>query len=199
MLETITTGIFFTNTYVLSNNKNECIIIDPTLSLKDYAEDINTKYNVKGILLTHGHVDHIDGIRYFNCPIYCYSLEKVLIENDDYNLYQMLGKKSFLPNNLDFRYVNDGDIINLIGLDIKVIYTPGHTNGSCCYLIGDKLFSGDTMFYHSVGRSDFPTGNEKKLRDSIKKLLELNNNIKVYPGHDSKTTIREESKFNPYR
>ena len=92
----------------------------------------------------------------------------------------------------------DGDILNFFGLRIKVIETPGHTNGSVCYLVDNALFTGDTLFYESIGRTDFATGNSFQMQKSLKKLFSLEGDYKVYPGHADFTTLAHERKFNPY-
>ena len=200
MIEKFTTGSFFTNSYIISNEKNECIIVDPGLNYRKVAEYIKEKYIPKAILITHGHVDHIDGINYFlDLPIYISEKEIDSFYDTYESLYDMVGRiNPFNEGMLDIRKLRDGDIINLIGYEIKVIETPGHTNGSICFLIGNDLFSGDTLFNESIGRTDFPNGDYKKMEISLKKLMELNDDINVYPGHNEKTTIGYEKYHNPF-
>ena len=101
--------------------------------------------------------------------------------------------------NIDnIRFLSDGETIKLGEISIKVYFTPGHTNCSVCYLIEEYLFSGDTLFKNSVGRTDLPTGSNIELTNSVKKILNFKNNHCVYPGHDSETTIFDEVKYNPY-
>ncbi|MDE5715289.1 MAG: MBL fold metallo-hydrolase [Anaeroplasmataceae bacterium] len=199
MIEKIITGSFLTNTYIISNGE-ECIIVDPGLDFQKHAEDIKQKYNVQAILLTHGHMDHIDGIRYFHVPIYIHELEVPFLFDDSLSLYHQFGKKSnFKKEALNLRLVKDGMEINLIGYTFKVIHTPGHTKGSVVYSYNNKLLSGDTLFHMGMGRTDFPTGDALKMRDSLKKIITLfNDNVDVYPGHESKTTIAFERKNNPF-
>ena len=105
----------------------------------------------------------------------------------------------FNINELDIRLLNDNEILNLIGHSIKVIHTPGHTIGSCCYLFDDKiLFSGDTLFQVGIGRTDFYTGNMNEMIKSLDLLKKMSSEIKVYPGHGIETTIGFEKKYNPY-
>ena len=126
-------------------------------------------------------------------------LMKYLTDNREESLYRMVGLNiPFDSNNLNIIEVNDNDIINLLDSEIKVIATPGHTDGSVCYLYKNILFSGDTLFSNSIGRTDFPTGSIKMMKESLAKLSHLSNQIKVYPGHDLKTTIKDEKENNPY-
>lgn len=190
-----TAGPFLTNTYLIIND-NEAFIIDPTIGLEKYINDIN-KYKIKGILLTHGHIDHIASINLFDCNVYIYYDEVNKLYNNDLNLSEMF--------NINFRFENhnivklyNNDIIDLNGLKIKVIHTPGHTNGSISFLLENIIFTGDTLFQMSVGRTDFPTGSSLELKKSINMLIDsLEDNIIVYPGHGEATSIADE-KHNPY-
>ena len=191
MIEKFTTGSFFTNSYIISNEKNECIIVDPGLNYRKVAEYIKGKYIPKAILITHGHVDHIDGINYFlDLPIYISEKEIDSFYDTFESLYDMVGRiNPFNEGMLDIKTLKDGEIFNLIGYEIKVIETPGHTEGSICFLIGNDLFSGDTLFNESIGRTDFPNGDYKKMEQSLIKLMKLNDDINVYPGHNDENTI----------
>ena len=197
MIEKVVTGSFFTNSYVISNG-NECVVVDPGLNYSDAANMIKSKYDVKAILITHGHMDHIDGIKYFDCPVYIHELDKEFIFNPSLSLYNMFNMNTpYKKDSLNIITVRDNDEINLIGYKFKVIHTPGHTRGSVCYSYGNKLLSGDTLFNLSAGRTDFPTGNPKDMRLSLMKIVSnFNDNTDVYPGHESKTTIKNERKNN---
>ena len=199
MIEKIVTGDFATNTYIISN-QGQCVIVDPGLDFEYAASKIKEKYEVVGILLTHGHMDHIDGIRYFNVPIYIHELEIPFLEDPSLSLYRMVGSKiPFKKENLKIISIKDGMELELIGYTFKVMYTPGHTRGSVVYSYKDKLLSGDTLFHMSMGRTDFPTGDSKSMRESLKKIIEaFPDSTDVYPGHDEKTTIGFERKNNPY-
>lgn len=190
MLEKYTGSIFFTNSYVISNG-DEAIVVDPGLNFKENAQKINSRYHVKAVLLTHGHLDHIDGARYFNCPIYIGLSDAEFFHNSEESLYSLMHMESPYKNlELDIRTVKDKDILEIIGFKIKVIYTPGHTNGSVCYLFDNKeLFSGDSLFVYGIPRTDFPTGDSKKLKKSFEKFFNLDDNIVVYPGHDESGSI----------
>lgn len=179
-----TGSIFFTNTYLITCGE-EAIIIDPTLDFKEQASIINNKYNVKAVLLTHGHIDHMDGARYFKAPIYIGLSDYEAFFNDDLSLYKDMNiKNPFKDLKLNIIKVRNNDSLKLIGLDIKVIYTPGHTKGSVCYLIKNDLFSGDSLFYYGIPRYDFINSNLNDLKKSINKLFSLDPNLYVHPGHD---------------
>ena len=200
-IEMVTTGSFFTNSYIISNDKNECIIIDPGLSYKVASEHIKNMYKPLAILITHGHMDHIDGISYFmDLPIYLYKDEERLFNDENFNLYEMIGRVDpFTTNDLDVRLVNDGDKIEISDFKFEVMHTPGHTEGSCCYIMGKDLFTGDTLFNMSCGRVDFPTGDPFKMEESLKKIMDrFSDDVKCYPGHNNITTIGYERKNNPY-
>ncbi|MBR6072369.1 MAG: MBL fold metallo-hydrolase [Acholeplasmatales bacterium] len=201
MIESRNTGAFFTNSYIISNDKNECIIVDPGFSYKDVANYIKKTYIPKAILLTHGHADHIDGIQYFmDLPIYVHRLDEEIMFDSHLSVYDMVGRISpFSSGMLDIRYVNDGDVLKLIGYDIKVLHTPGHTNGSVCYSYEDNVFTGDTLFHMSMGRCDFDTGDLSKMMKSLIKIMKTYpDDYKIYPGHMDISTIGYERKFNPY-
>ena len=197
MIEKIITGSLETNSYIISN-QGKCIIVDPGLDFKLYVESIKAKYEVVAIFLTHGHVDHIDGIGYFDVPIYIHKKEKAFLNDKTLSLYNAFGMgPSYDYNKLKLVEVDDNQLIELIGYSFKVLHTPGHTRGSVCYYFNDKLISGDTLFCNSAGRTDFPTGDMLSLRFSLKRLATLPEHTVVYPGHEAKTTIKNEKRYNP--
>ena len=199
MIEKIVTGTFFTNTYIISNH-GKCVIVDPGLDFKEAAEELKRQYEVVAILLTHGHMDHIDGIRYFDCPIYIHEKELDFLADSTLSLYHMMNRQiPFSKADYHWILVRDEMEFDLIGYHFKVFHTPGHTKGSVVYAYGNKLFSGDTLFYLSAGRTDFPTGSSKDLKRSLQKIIQIfPDSTEVYPGHDQKTTIQFERKHNSY-
>ena len=154
------------------------------------------------VLLTHGHFDHIMGLdgllREYDIPVYAFESEKEVLNSARLNLSAMMaGTYTFS----DARYVKDGQILDIGGVQIRVIHTPGHTSGGCCYYIEKEgiLFSGDTLFHTSIGRTDFPTGSSSQLVRSVKeRLFDLPDETKVYPGHMEETSIGYEKKYNPF-
>ena len=189
------------NIYLVADEKSsEAVLIDATQDLPEIqkaVKDLGVK--VKYILLTHGHFDHIFGLnslkKSLNAPaVIC---KDDLVISDNINEFtRLFGLPDSVPPKYDM-YIKDGDEILLGSYKIKVIHTPGHTEGGVCYLVDGKLFSGDTLFRGSVGRTDLFGGNFVKLSDSIKnKLFKLDDKTEVFPGHGDMTTIGFEKKYN---
>jgi len=203
-IQTCILGRIRTNCYIITNEETKkAIIIDPA----DQAQEIEKKLKEQelipvAILLTHGHFDHIMAASAlahdYNIPIYASEWEKELLADPRLNCSETMSRSiALVPNIL----LKDNEQIALAGMNIKVIHTPGHTAGGVCYYFFDDvvLFSGDTLFFESTGRTDFPTGNAKCLLESIhNKLMALSNEVKVYPGHGVSTTIGYERSNNPY-
>ena len=154
------------------------------------------------ILLTHGHFDHATGAadlaKEFSIPVYAYETEKETLENEEMNLCHMTGEHHVFHADI---YLKDEQELDLAGFHIRVLHTPGHTPGGCCYYFEEQkiLFSGDTLFCESVGRTDFPGGSASGLIRSVReKLLRLPEDVRVYPGHMSQTTIGTEKMYNPF-
>lgn len=198
-------GSFATNCYTVFNNETrEALIIDPAdrgeFLIKLYKDQ---KINPVAVLLTHGHVDHISALadikkEYPDITVYAGVEEKDVLSNPTYNLSGMFGTAITMEAD---KYVADNEEIELLGTTIKCIHVPGHTKGGTCYYFAadDILFSGDTLFASSVGRSDFPTGDEAALMENIeKKLFALPEQTLVYPGHNNRTTIKREKTGNPF-
>lgn len=190
----LTLGILATNTYIAYNESNmEGIVVDPADKAERIIEVLNSKgITLKAIFLTHGHFDHIGAAgelrEKMGVKIYVMEEERQILETEK-NLSSMIRKNITLSAD---EYLHDKQIIKLLGYDIKVIHTPGHTIGSCCYYFESEgvLFSGDTMFAGTYGRTDFPTGSTSSIIRSItEKLLVLPENVNVYPGHNEETTI----------
>ena len=197
-------GIVQTNCYfVYREGSNDVIFFDPADKGDYIYETLKEKdLHVKGILLTHGHFDHIWGCNKLRelsgAPIYAYEEEKVLCEDAVVNVSEQVGRPyTVIPD----RYLKDGEEITIAGMTCRLIATPGHTVGSCCYYFEEAgiLIAGDTLFEESVGRTDLATGSAGALVRSIKeKLFTLPDDTKVYPGHGDVTTIGHEKKYNPF-
>lgn len=159
-------------------------------------------FHVAGILLTHAHFDHIWGVQELRAKsgakVYALEEERPLCESADLNVSEGAGRACTIKPN---EYVKDGQELTIAGITCKVIATPGHTIGSCCYYFEEAgfLVSGDTLFAESVGRSDLPTGSAGELVRSVKeKLFVLPDETKVYPGHGDATSIGHEKQYNPF-
>ncbi|MCI9465202.1 MAG: MBL fold metallo-hydrolase [Lachnospiraceae bacterium] len=197
-------GICQTNCYfVYKEGEKDVIFFDPA-DKGDYIYETlqNKGFRVAGILLTHGHFDHIWGTNKLRelsgAPIYAYEKEKALCEDAVTNVSDQVGRPyTVVPD----RYLKEGEEITIAGMACKLIATPGHTVGSCCYYFEEDgiLISGDTLFQESVGRTDLATGSMSDIVRSIKeKLFLLPDDVKVYPGHGEVTDIGHEKKYNPF-
>ena len=189
-------GSVFTNCYFLKNKETEeMLIVDPG----DNADRIEQKV---AILLTHGHFDHILAAeeikKKYNIPIYACAKEEKTLQDPRINLTAFHTSSYTLKADV---YLTDLQVVELAGFSVQMIETPGHTLGSCCYYLKDEgvLFSGDTVFCGSVGRTDFPEGSTAAIVNSLHRLLEaLPDDTEVYPGHDTSTTIGYEKRYNPF-
>ena len=193
-------GSVFTNCYFLKNKETEeMLIVDPG----DNADRIEQKVlEMQGrpvaILLTHGHFDHILAAeeikKKYNIPIYACAKEEKTLQDPRINLTAFHMSSYTLKADV---YLKDLQVVELAGFSIQMIETPGHTLGSCCYYLKDEgvLFSGDTVFCGSVGRTDFPEGSTAAIVNSLEALPD---DTEVYPGHDTSTTIGYEKRYNPF-
>ena len=199
-IHTLPLGAYQTNTYIVyADDAKTCAVIDPGYE----AQTILTKVRelgltVEAILLTHGHFDHVGAVEEIVAATNC----KLWMTESDWSQFPNPVTAYFYPiANCDFCEVNfceDGEIIHAGNLTFRVIATPGHTHGSVCYICQHVMFSGDTLFAGSCGRTDLPGGDSKFLRCSLERLAELNENYTVYPGHGESTTLAWEKMYNPY-
>ena len=202
-IQSMVTGMVATNVFFVQNAETkEMLIIDPA----DDAAAIRRRVSAMegkpvAILLTHGHYDHMlaaEAIRdAYGIPVYIEEDDEKVLEDARYNLSGMWSVPYTMKAD---RLVKDGDVLHLAGLEIHVILTPGHTWGSCCFYLPEEkvLFSGDTLFCGSYGRTDFPTSSARDMAESVHRLLrELPEDTEVYPGHEAFTTIGDEKMFNP--
>lgn len=206
-VECLVLGLYETNCYVVRADEkcHEVVIIDTGLDMSGVAEHLRVhQLKPVAVVLTHGHVDHIVGAasirtNWSNVRVYIHKLDAKMLTDATINLSLMHGS-SFVTEPADV-IVGEGDTIEQAGLKLEVIHTPGHSPGSICLYVRDEhtLFSGDTLFAESIGRTDFPGGNTKQLLGGIKeKLLTLPQETVVYPGHGPQTTISHELKYNPF-
>lgn len=202
----IVLGPVQTNCYFIYRDDDEkrAVVVDPAdegARLFNALKDNGIK--VEAILLTHGHFDHIDGVaklrQLSHCEIYAARAEADLLGDEYKNCSDSMSGRivTVTPDHL----LEDGEEMEIAGMKLRMLLTPGHTEGSCCYYIEEAavLISGDTLFEGSVGRSDLPTGSSAALIRSIKeKLLVLPEDTNVYPGHGGITTIGDEKRYNPF-
>jgi glyoxylase-like metal-dependent hydrolase (beta-lactamase superfamily II) len=202
-LKTFVKGPIDANNYILiDENSKDAIMIDCSSPDEDYINEVkNLGINLKMILLTHGHFDHILGCNKFKEEFDCdICVGKEDLEQISYapEMTMMLGGVRIPDVTSVNKTVKDGDIFKIGNIELKAIHTSGHTKGGMCYLSNDgKLFSGDTMFHGSVGRTDFLGGDFEEIKHSVKNILfNLPDDTSVYTGHGAKTTIKFEKKFN---
>ncbi len=193
----------YANTYALIDENHACVIIDPAknnLSLVNYIK--NNDLTLKAVLLTHGHIDHMRGVDVlidnFHCPLYIgfYDADKLKNPYDNCSLF--IGGETIINSKPDT--ISDKQVLNCLDEDIIIIETPFHTSGSVCFYLPKSkcLFTGDFLFAGSVGRSDLPSAMPKEFNNSIRKILALPKDIKVYPGHGQSTTLAHECESNPF-
>ena len=203
-IEWMVLGMVSTNTYLVKNqDTGELLIIDPADAAGRIQEKIGQmEGRPAAILLTHGHFDHMlaaDALRSaYDIPVYACIQEKDLLKNARYNLSASWASPHVMEAD---RYLADGETFREAGFEIRLLHTPGHTEGSCCYYLPEEavLFSGDTLFAGSVGRTDFPTSSGADMRESLQRLLsELPADTRVCPGHGEETTIAYEKRYNPF-
>lgn len=197
----IPTGMFDSNSYIIGDN-GEGVLIDCGVASNEILKEINDSLlKIKYIILTHGHIDHICSCsevrNVTNAKLIIHESEKDAFANPLYNLSFLIGK-SFGTCEVD-KTVQDGDVIEVGGLRYEIIHTPGHSPGSICLKVDNKLFTGDTLFKSGIGRTDLNGGNSREIEGSIKnKLYVLNDDVEVYPGHGMSSTIGYEKKYNQF-
>ena len=188
LIKTLPVGMIEANCYVVTNEDTlACVVIDPgdeSNTILDYLESNHLR--CEAILLTHGHYDHVGAVLQVmeetGAPVY-------ICPRDD---ARFTGERHYsFPMPEDGRYFDEGDVLNFAGMDFRILATPGHSPGSVCIICGDAIFTGDTLFAHGYGRTDFPGGDMSKLIESLRKLLEMDGDITVYSCHGEAATIAQ--------
>ena len=196
----ITTGVLSVNTFLLINEESrECVVIDSGedyQAVKRAISDLGV--TAKYLLYTHAHFDHIGNAHLFQkdgLKAYISDIDKEKLSNGEHLGFNFRRAfNSFIPD----KTFSGGEELDLCGIKIKVLLTPGHTTGSVCFIVENNIFSGDTLFKDSIGRTDFPTGDYNEIERSIKTLYKFQGDFNVYAGHGEDTTLSRERKYNMF-
>ncbi len=211
LIRSFVAPMFATNCWIIASSKgSECIIVDPGMT--DISAEVEMIIEEEGLkpvaaLLTHGHLDHTFSVKPladgYGIPAYIHPEDRRFIA-DPIGIHgaqfaeSLAGMSFFEPEKVEL--LKDGSILDLVGLTIKAIHAPGHTRGSLMFTVNDELLiSGDVLFAGSIGRTDLPTGSSSDMKQTLKKkVLTLDDDLRVLPGHGGETTIKYERKTNPY-
>ncbi len=188
------------NCYLLQNG-TQGLILDPggaPESVVSACRDLGM--DPAAILLTHGHFDHVGAVAdllhtWPEVPLYLHAAD---LREENGELFPLGVQLDTGAKASRVRPLREGDLLDLAGLQVAVLHTPGHSKGSCCFLTEDCLFTGDTLFRFSMGRTDFPGGDPSEMSASLARLAALPGDSRVYPGHDAPTTLDQERSHNPY-
>ncbi|HQC54215.1 MAG TPA: MBL fold metallo-hydrolase [Clostridia bacterium] len=201
-IKTFVSGILSNNTYLIFNDrsidKKEGVIIDPTgcfASARQYI--IENNIELKAVMLTHGHFDHvIDVPKWQRLGIRVFAHKQELFNLNSDRTILMLKSLNLPPITIDEELSEKNYVFE--GIPIDVLHTPGHTKGSCCFVVGNNVFSGDTLFFNSFGRTDFPDGDFNQMKCSLKKLFTFSEqDYNVFPGHEDFSSLNYERTHNP--
>jgi hydroxyacylglutathione hydrolase len=193
-------GVLETNCYICYTENKKCIVIDPgdcADEIKSYLEE--NKLDLIYIFNTHGHADHIGAnpdLKNNKNKLCVHELDSIMLSDPELNLSSAIGV-NFVSPPADI-LLKDNDTLDFDGRIVKIIHTPGHTKGSICIIVENLMFSGDTLFCDTIGRTDLPTGSDIEMKQSLEKIKKLDKNLLVYPGHGRETTLEQELKNNPY-
>ena len=189
-INTLTLGLYQVNCYVVrSEDSDRCVVIDPGYDGQTVLRFLKEQnLHLEAILLTHGHFDHVGAVKELaaetDCKVFLHDLERTMPE-------AMTAGPLYATDNYPHRF-------SVAGMEFTVLHTPGHTPGSVCLICEDAMFSGDTLFAGSCGRTDLPGGDWATILASLERLKELPGNYRVFPGHGEDTTLAQERQYNPY-
>ncbi len=185
-------GSYQTNCYIVwADDRKQCLVIDPGYEPERILEQVrHLGKTVEAILLTHGHFDHVGGVKLIAAETDC----RVYICEEDLSLNPMLTDGVIYYTDT----YGEGDTVELAGLSLQVLHTPGHTPGCVCLLCGNAMFCGDTLFAGTCGRTDLPGSSPVQMKQSLARLKALEGNFLVLPGHGEDSTLDEERMYNPY-
>lgn len=201
-VKTLVLGALYNNTYIVKDEDTGALaVVDPACNSQKLVDAINELGgNLQYILLTHGHFDHIGGVEFlrahFDTKVLIGEDELILI-NDEFLNGSRIHRLEVNKVDVDVS-LSDNQVLKLGDTEFKYIKTPGHTVGGGCYVFPDCIFTGDTLFCRSIGRTDFPTSDPHQMMLSLKKLSDIEGDYIVYPGHDVSSTLKDERNFNPY-
>lgn len=196
-------SIFETNCYIVSGNcPGKCFIIDPADESGKIINYLKEKDLIpEAILLTHGHYDHFLAVpdlqkKWPDLPVYCHKKDcPAATEEYDADMGRVYPTVSAFSG---IKHIKENDELCIAGFKIKVMETPGHTPGSVTFFVENAMFTGDTLFPGSIGRTDFAGGSEKQMANSLRRIAKIEGDYDVYPGHETITTLKAEKKYNPY-
>ena len=198
LIRSMALGAYRTNCYLVADKDTlQAAVIDPGFSgdrILKAIHDANLK--VEYILLTHGHFDHTGAV----AEVYAATGAPIYIHQAEVDNARLMGQPLFpgLPEDVQPHWLHEGDVLKLGSLEIQVMVTPGHSLGSCVFRVGEALFTGDTLFCDSCGRTDFPGGSFSQMMQSLKRLHDLPGDYDVYPGHEESSTLERERRGNAY-
>lgn len=200
IVKNATFGNIQNNCYLVVDEKTNCSALVDCTEYSQKMLDFIGNTDLKYIFLTHGHFDHITGVKgvkeKYGARVVISHEDAPMLSSAKLSLAAFCGGEQNIvePDIL----VADGDVVKLNDIEFKVISTPGHTKGGVCYLVGDYIFTGDTLFFCSCGRTDFPGGSSQEIIASLKKIAALDGDLKVMPGHDRLSNLNFERENNPY-
>lgn len=196
-------GSMQTNCYfIIDEVSKNCIVVDPADDIEIIMQKLSDKgLHCEKIFLTHGHFDHMLALEELRertgAPLYIHEADNEMLLDAEKSLMSFYAGNTKSCKAADV-LLKDGDVIDFHGNQLKVMHTPGHTKGSCCYIIGEHLISGDTLFRGSIGRYDFYGGDYETILSSLEKLKELNIDYRIYPGHGPSSHLSYEKEYNLY-
>ena len=199
-IDNVILGSYQNNCYIIRDeNSTGCVLVDPSSDAPYFLEKTQSMgLTIEAILLTHGHFDHVLAVKEIaeatGCPVWMHQADHHPNHGLMLDFFYPLSKEALA----DVRYCDEGDILRLAGLEIKVLSTPGHTPGSVCYQFEDILITGDTLFAGSCGRTDLPGGSYQTIQSTLQRLAALEEDYRILPGHGEESTLSTEKRTNPY-